>query len=100
MRPLLRAAAAIPPLALRGDYWAPVTLLPYLVDALRHAGPGVQVCFPGSCCVPCHVFLGSYFWHRGIGARQHQFHRVLQVVFFGLLGSTPQTVSMLISALF
>lgn len=43
MRPLLRAAAAIPPLALRGDYWAPVTLLPYLVDALRHAGPGVQV---------------------------------------------------------
>ncbi|CAN0261220.1 unnamed protein product [Pylaiella littoralis] len=42
MRPLLRAAAAIPPLALRGDYWAPVTLLPYLVDALRHAGPGVQ----------------------------------------------------------
>lgn len=43
MRPLLRAAAAIPPLALRGDYWAPFTLLPYLVDALRHAGPGVQV---------------------------------------------------------
>lgn len=43
MRPLLRAAAAIPPLALRGDYWAPVTLLPYLVNALRHAGPGVQV---------------------------------------------------------
>lgn len=43
MRPLLRASAAIPPLALRGDYWAPVTLLPYLVDALRHAGPGVQV---------------------------------------------------------
>lgn len=43
MRPLLRAAAAIPPLALRGDYWAPVTLLPYIVDALRHAGPGVQV---------------------------------------------------------
>ncbi|CAM9776710.1 unnamed protein product [Scytosiphon promiscuus] len=42
MRPLLRASAAIPPLALRGDYWAPVTLLPYLVDALRHAGPGVQ----------------------------------------------------------
>ncbi|CAM9114159.1 unnamed protein product [Ectocarpus sp. 13 AM-2016] len=42
MRPLLRAAAAIPPLALRGDYWAPITLLPYLVDALRHAGPGVQ----------------------------------------------------------
>eukprot|EP00752_Nemacystus_decipiens_P003592 g3311.t1 len=42
MRPLLRAAAAIPPLALRGDYWAPVTLLPYLMDALRHAGPGVQ----------------------------------------------------------
>ncbi|CAM9185357.1 unnamed protein product [Ectocarpus sp. 12 AP-2014] len=42
MRPLLRAAAAIPPLALRGDYWAPITLLPYLIDALRHAGPGVQ----------------------------------------------------------
>eukprot|EP00903_Cladosiphon_okamuranus_P011352 g10700.t1 len=42
MRPLLRAAAAIPPLALRGDYWAPATLLPYLVDALRHAGPRVQ----------------------------------------------------------
>lgn len=43
MRPLLRAAAAIPPLALRADNWAPLTLLPYLVDALRHAGPRVQV---------------------------------------------------------
>nr|ATQ36022.1 prolycopene isomerase-like1 [Sargassum integerrimum] len=42
MRPLLRAAAAIPPLALRGDYWAPLTLLPYLINALRHAGPGVK----------------------------------------------------------
>ena len=43
MRPLLRAAASIPPLALRGDYWAPLTLLPYLVNAFRHAGPGVKV---------------------------------------------------------
>ncbi len=62
MRPLLRAAAAIPPLALRGDYWAPVTLLPYLVDALRHAGPGVQVTQRVSrllhvqcCCLGCSV---------------------------------------------
>ncbi|CAM9259920.1 unnamed protein product [Discosporangium mesarthrocarpum] len=42
MRPLLKASAAIPPLALRGDKWSLLTLLPYLVDALKHAGPGVQ----------------------------------------------------------
>lgn len=49
MRPLLRAAAAIPPLALRGDYWAPLTLLPYLIDAFRHAGPDVKVMVNGAC---------------------------------------------------
>lgn len=92
MRPLLRAAAAIPPLALRGDYWAPVTLLPYLVDALRHAGPGVQVRIFGFplcsaaflCCririVPCFSRVMVQPWHTG--SRQRSFHRLSQRFFF------------------
>lgn len=60
MRPLLRAAAAIPPLALRGDYWAPITLLPYIFDALRHAGPGVQARRPAAFfrCIRSFTFCG------------------------------------------
>ncbi|KAG5185959.1 amine oxidase [Tribonema minus] len=42
MKPLLGAATSIPPLVLRGDAAAGITLAPYLVTALLRAGLGVQ----------------------------------------------------------
>lgn len=47
IRPLLRATAAIPSLAQRGDSLASLTLFPYLLDALRHAGPQLQASLQG-----------------------------------------------------
>jgi phytoene dehydrogenase-like protein len=42
MRPLLRVSASIPAMALRGDSFAALALLPFLMSALFEAGPRVS----------------------------------------------------------